>query len=267
MLNFIAFGSGSSGNCYLLYTPTDALMIDAGVGIRSLKKHLRAYGLQLEMVNNILVTHDHADHIKAVGIVSRDAGAPVYSTKLVHRGIVDNYCVRQKVPEDMVRLVEKGVPFDAGEFHVEPFAVPHDSTDCVGYEIHCQDITFTIITDAGHLTDEMLLRIERANYLVIEANHDPQMLQRGPYPQYLKDRIAGPRGHLPNDECARALAEHATPALRHVWLCHLSEENNHPELARITVSQILRDHGIIAGKDFKLDVLKRKTPSEVYQLA
>ena len=108
--------------------------------------------------------------------------------------------------------------------------------------------------------------IARANYLVIEANHSEQMLLGGPYPQHLKERILGPNGHLSNKACGEALAENATNRLRHVWLCHLSEENNHPELARKTVEEILQQKGLHAGTDFKLDVLKRKSPSEIYEL-
>lgn len=266
MLKFISFGSGSSGNCYLLFTETDALLIDVGVGIRVLKKHFRNYGLKLECVHNVLVTHDHADHVKSVGSVSRDFHLPVYTTQKVHKGIEHNYCVRQKISPDMVHIIEKDQSFDVGEFHVTAFGVPHDSSDNVGYKVECGGVVFCLMTDIGHLTDELLQNIGQANYLVIEANHDKEMLQQGPYPQYLKERIAGPNGHLSNLECAQALAENATDKLHHVWLCHLSEDNNHPELARKTIEQVLRSYGIVSGKDFDLDVLRRKTPSEIYEL-
>lgn len=266
MLNFISFGSGSSGNCYYLYTETDSLMIDVGVGIRTLKKHFHNYGLRLEEVHHLLVTHDHADHVKSVGSLSTDYHLPVYSTRKVHAGIERNYCVRKKIEPGRVKVIEKNVTFTLGEFTVTPFGVPHDSTDNVGYFVECGDVAFCLITDCGHITDEMHDFIGRANYLVIEANHSVQMLQQGNYPQYLKERILGPTGHLSNDDCAQALADYATSALRHVWLCHLSEENNHPELARKTVEQLLRSYGIVVGKDFQLEVLKRKTPSEIYKL-
>lgn len=266
MLRFISFGSGSSGNCYYLSTGTDTILIDVGVGVRTLKKYFHSYGLRFEDINHILVTHDHADHVKAVGCLSSEYSIPVYATHKVHTGILRNYCVRKKVSPEQVRIIEKNIPFTIGSFHVTPFNVPHDSSDNVGYEVRCGDVTFCLITDVGHITDEMHDIIGRANYLVIEANHSIEMLQQGPYPQYLKDRILGPNGHLCNDACGEALANYATPALKHVWLCHLSEENNHPELARKTVEQILRNHGIVAGKDFLLEVLKRKTPSEVYDL-
>ena len=266
MLRFISFGSGSSGNCYFLYTDTDSILIDVGVGLRTLKKHFHNYGLRFEDVHHILITHDHAGHVKSVGSISNDYNLPVYTTRKVHQGIERNYCVRKKIAPNFVHVIEKNVSFQLGEFRITPFGVPHDSTDNVGYFVEYGDVNFCLITDVGHITDEMHDYISRSNYLVLEANHSEEMLQQGPYPQYLKDRILGPNGHLSNDECAEALAEFATPALRHVWLCHLSEENNHPELARKTVEQILRSKGIIAGKDFELEVLKRKTPSEIYKL-
>ena len=266
MFNFISFGSGSSGNCYYLYTEKQGLMIDVGVGIRSLKKAFHDYGLHMTNIRDVLLTHDHADHVKSVGSLSHDLQIPVFSTRKVHAGVTHNYCVRHKIDFKNVRYIEKDIPFTLGDFCITPFEVPHDSTDNVGYMITCDDLNFCIITDIGHVTDTIKSYVQKANYLVIEANHDMEMLLGGPYPQYLKTRISGPYGHLCNHDCGLTIAENATPGLRHVWLCHLSEENNHPELARITVEQVLRQYGIIAGKDFQLEILKRKTPSGVFQL-
>lgn len=266
MLKFISFGSGSSGNCYYLYTDEEALLVDAGVGIRTLKKHFHDYGLQMESIRNILITHDHADHVKSVGGLAQKYGVPVYTTREVHAGIYKNWCVRKKIPMDQQRSLEKGTTYSIGSFLVTPFTVPHDSTDCVGYRIEHDGVVFTIITDCGHITEEMPAIIGSTDYLVLEANYDPEMLDGGPYPEYLRNRIKSERGHLSNIACGNALAEHATPRLKHVWLCHLSEENNHPELARKTIEAILRSYGIVPGKDFQLDVLKRKIPSEPFVL-
>jgi len=266
MFNFISFGSGSSGNCYLLYTKTDALMIDAGIGTRMLKKRFNDYGLNMSDVHNIIVTHDHADHVKAVGCISHEYNLPVYATAKVHKGIKQNYCVRHKIATPFIRTIEKGHTERIGEFSVTPFAVPHDSADNVGYRIEHEGVIFCIITDAGEITDEIKSYIRQANYLVIEANHDEQMLMAGTYPQHLKTRILSPSGHLSNKSCGEVLAECATGKLHIVWLCHLSEENNHPELARITVEEKLTQAGIKVGTDMKLIVLKRKTPSEIYEL-
>ena len=266
MLKFMSIGSGSSGNCYYLQTADDALLIDVGVGVRTLKKHMHEAGLSLKNVKKIMITHDHADHIKSVGVVSTEYNIPVYATKEVHAGIVRNYCVQKKVADDNVKYIEKDVPITLGEFRITPFAVPHDSSGNVGYRIEAGGVTFCLMTDVGHVTEEMQQYIGEANYLVLEANYDKEMLQNGPYPQHLKVRIEGPTGHLSNRDCGEAIANYATAELKHVWLCHLSEENNHPVLALKTVEQTLRSYGIIAGKDFIVEDLKRKLPSQLYEL-
>ena len=266
MLRFISFGSGSSGNCYYLGTATDGLMIDIGIGIRTLKKYCKDYGIQLQSVKHLLITHDHADHIKSVGSFSYEYHVPVYATKAVHNGIDHNYCIQRKVADEMKQYIEVGQPFTVGDFQVRPFAVPHDASENVGYEIQAEGVTLVLVTDVGSVTEDVKDAISRANYLIIEANHDVEMVQNGPYPAYLKKRILSPTGHLSNAECGKTIAENMTEALRHVWLCHLSEENNHPELARKTVEAILRDYGIVLGKDVELEVLRRQLPTGVFEL-
>lgn len=266
MLRFISFGSGSSGNCYYLSTDTDALIIDVGVGLRSLKKHCREYGVSLQNVHHILITHDHADHIKSAGSLSHEFSLPVYATKEVHDGIDRNYCVQRKIADNRKFFVSKGDTIRLGDFAVTPFDVPHDSSDNVGFFIEADQQAFCIITDAGTVTPEMSGYIGRANHLVIEANHDVEMLNQGPYPQYLKERIMSDNGHLSNTACGNAVADNMSEKLENVWLCHLSEENNHPELARKTVEAILRSHGIIPGVDIHLEVLRRTLPTGVFDL-
>ena len=266
MMKFISFGSGSSGNCYLLTTPNDALLIDLGVGLRGLKKDFREYGFSLSSVHHVLITHDHADHIKSVGSFSHDYQIPVYATREVHVGINRNYCITQKISADLARVIEKGKTQQIGDFSVTAFGVPHDSSDNVGYFIEAEGTNFCVMTDVGTVTDEMKEYIRRARHLVIEANHDEEMVMSGPYPQFLKTRILSQTGHLSNRNCALALIENMSEDLQNVWLCHLSEENNHPELARKTVESLLRDYGIIAGVDLQLEVLKRNSPTGVFEL-
>lgn len=266
MIEFLCLGSGSSGNSYLIKSAETSILIDAGLGIRSLKKSLKEYGFSLDNLDAVLITHDHADHIKAVGHLANDHNKPIYATELVHMGINRNYSITSKLTAAHQHLLNKGHQTTIGDLNITPFEVCHDSTDCVGYQIEHQDTTLCIITDCGHITEPVAQAIMVANYLVIEANHEESMLASGPYPAYLKGRILSPQGHLSNHQCAQALVEHATPRLKQVWLCHLSEENNHPELAKKTIAQILRENGIIAGKDFLLEVLKRKTPSGPFAL-
>ena len=266
MLKFICLGSGSSGNSYFLFSENYGILIDAGIGIRAFKKHFHTYGLSLSQIKAVLVTHDHADHVKAVGSLSGELGLPVYAAALVHDGIRRNYCVAPKLKEENVRVIEKGATFSLGGFDITSFGVPHDSTDNVGYSVQCGDVNFCLITDAGHVTEEFGPFISKANYLVLEANHDEDMLMMGPYPAYLKGRIRGGYGHLSNKSAGQLLADHCTERLRHVWLCHISEENNHPELARKTVDACLAAAGVVVGKDVELEVLKRRIPSQIYDL-
>lgn len=265
-VRFLSLGSGSSGNCYYLATNTCGILIDAGIGIRNIKKIFKDYALDLNSICAVLVTHDHADHIKAVGHLAKKHNIPIYSTQEIHRGISRSYCMTEKLDAIHTRFIHKEESFYIGDFCVTCFEVPHDGTDNVGYCISIGDKVFTFITDIGHITETAAQYIQRSNYLILEANYDDTMLQMGPYPPYLKARIAGPNGHMSNNEMARYLASHYPACLKRLWLCHLSKDNNHPELAYKTVEAALKEKGITAGKDVQVVPLKRTTPSELYCL-
>lgn len=263
-IQFISLASGSSGNCYYLGTDTYGILIDAGIPAKKIKQSLKDVGIGFERIIAVFVTHDHADHIKSLGTLGERCNIPIYATRETHVGINRNYCTTQKLVSCM-RYVEKDTPLLFRDFVITPFEVPHDATDTVGYFIQIFGSSFCFVTDLGHITESASQYIDRANYLIVEANYDEEMLANGPYPPYLKERIAGPNGHLCNTETANYLAEHLSPLTSHVWLCHLSQENNHPELAYKTVEYTLRNVGIVAGKDFYLAALKRTTPSELFE--
>lgn len=266
MLNFISFGSGSCGNCYYIFTEQYGLLIDAGIGIRKIKKYFNDYGFSFNNVGCILVTHDHADHVKAVGVVSTTYNIPVYATERVHEGIKRNYCVRKKIDNHNIKYIDTGKDFSLGDFTISTFHVPHDSLDNIGFKIKHGDITFCLMTDIGHVTEEMEHIISDADYLVIEANYDEEMLWAGAYPEYLKRRVSGGMGHLSNKKCVQAIINNATARLRKIWLCHLSQENNHPELARKTVELDMQETGIDYLSTIPIEVLKRNVPSKIYEL-
>ena len=266
MFNFISFGSGSSGNCYYFQSEQGAIIVDVGIGIRKLKKYFREKGLSLSSVRAIFVTHDHADHVKAVGVLGNEFRIPVYATKAVHQGMLKNYGMPTKINQEYVRYLDLQESVIGDGFKITSFQVPHDSAENVGYEIVCDGIHFCLITDAGVVTEEMKKYIKAADYLVLEANYDLEMLKTGPYPQYLKTRILSSKGHLCNDDAARVLAENGFEHLKHVWLCHLSEENNSPELVRNKIEAHLLEFGYKEGEDYLLTVLKRKIPSKCYEL-
>lgn len=261
MLTFLSLGSGSCGNCYYIATERDAIVVDCGVSIRRFKKNLIEYGMKASKIRGILITHDHADHIKAAGKISNEINVPVYATPLVHEGMDRNYQASVKVQVDNRMMVEKDETFEVGEFKVTAFSLPHDASENVGYFIEVEDYKFTIMTDVGDITDNVKKYIQESTHLILEANYDEEMLSQGRYPQILKDRIASGHGHLSNDKTAQALATNLREGIKYVWLCHLSEENNHPELARKTIETTLRNYGIIAGVDFNFEVLRRKIPT------
>lgn len=266
MTDFICFGSGSSGNCYYLRCDNFGLVIDLGIGIRSFKKYFRDYGLPQAQIGGILVTHDHTDHVKSVGTLSNEFHLPVYSSKEVHAGMQRNYFMTRKIGRDEVRRLAPGDTVQAGPFTVTIFPVPHDSAGNNGYFIESPDASLCLITDAGHVTDDMRAYISRARYVVLESNYDEAMLEHGPYPRYLKRRISGDAGHLSNAMCAATLAQCLSAEARYVWLCHLSEENNHPELARKTVVSALVEAGFDVDGALHVEALKRTVPSPLYTL-
>lgn len=264
-IKFISLASGSSGNCYFLGTDTYGILIDAGIGIRTIKKTLKELNIGLDIIRAVFVTHDHADHIKAVGHLGEKYGIPIYSTPEVHKGINKSYCITEKLTDNCIRHLQKEQPFQLEDLTITPFEVPHDGTDNVGYCIEADGKVFSFLTDLGHITPTAASYICKANYLILEANYDEEMLKMGPYPAYLKKRIAGANGHMSNRDTAEFLAENIHEGLKYIWLCHLSKDNNHPELACKTVELLLRSKGIAVGKEVQLIALKRSMPSEVYE--
>lgn len=262
-LKFICLASGSSGNCFYIGTDDYGLLIDAGIPVRTIKGTLKDVGISFESIMGVFVTHDHADHIKSLGTLGEKYNIPIYATRATHVGINKNYCMTQKLVSCM-HYVEKEEPLKFRDFTITPFEVPHDGNDNVGYLIKLGEKRFCFITDLGHITDTVAAYIAQANYLIIEANYDEEMLAQGPYPKYLQERISGPNGHLSNKTTAKFLATNITEDLKYIWLCHLSRENNHPELAYKTVEWELRGVGVIPGKDLYLAALKRTTPSDLF---
>lgn len=262
-VKFISLASGSSGNCYYLGTETYGILIDAGIGIRTIKRTLKDFNIALETIKAVFVTHDHADHIKAVGHLGEKMNIPIYTTSLIHSGINKSYCMTEKL-RTSAHFLEKEQPMQLNDFIIESFEVPHDGTDNVGYCIEIAGKIFSFLTDLGEITETAAKYISKAHYLILEANYDEEMLKMGPYPKHLKDRILSSTGHMSNNDTADFLAENIQEHLQHIWLCHLSKDNNHPELAYKTIEWKLKSKGILVGKDVQLTALKRNTPSEVY---
>ncbi len=266
MVKFMCLASGSSGNCYYLGTEEGGLLIDVGIPLSDIQKALQTKKISLERgdIKAIIITHDHADHTRTVGILSSRYHLPVYSSKEVHRAIANCRYIHEDL-SPYRRYVSCKEAFELIGFKVHAFQVPHDSKNNFGYFFQKGAFGFTLATDIGEATEDIIHYCRQASYLVIEANYDEDMLFSGNYPNFLKKRVASPRGHLSNRESAELLARVYHLDLKKVWLCHLSKENNHPELCLKTISSRLFMEGIRVGKDIIIETLKRHTPSELYQ--
>ena len=265
VLKFLSLASGSSGNCYYLGTDEYGILLDAGIGMRAIKKILKENGIALEKIMAVFITHDHADHIKSVGSLGEKYGIPVYATELVHQGIDNSRYIDEKLRTSR-RILEKEETVYIRDFKITAFDVPHDASDCVGYLIAYRHHKLVLATDVGCITEKVAEYIRIANHLAIEANYDREMLLRGNYPNFLKQRIMNGNGHLCNSETAEFLASNFDLHLKNIWLCHLSKDNNHPELAYKTVEMAMNQYGIRIGKDVNVFALKRSFPSEIFVL-
>lgn len=267
MLNFICFGSGSSGNCYYFNVLGHGILVDLGISLRTLRKYFSDYGLSMAQIEAVLVTHDHADHVRYVGAFSKEFHVPVYALPGVFMGMDRNRFMRKKVPADLRRTLEYEKVVEIGPFSITPFAVPHDSAANSGFCLQVGDRRFCLMTDVGHITETLRRYLRDAHYVVVEANYDNVMLETGPYPYYLKRRIQSPNGHLDNVACGNLLAEELSSEARRVWLCHLSEENNHPDKALQTVKERMSVIGRPrVGENYLIEPLQRKHPSPLYSL-
>lgn len=263
MVKFLSLSSGSNGNCYYIGNEETALLIDAGIGPRTIKKRLAEKGLSLDKVQLILVTHDHIDHVKSLGTLADRFHIPIYATHILYTAMLNFRYVGPKIKGD-VKFTEPDVCYTFKGIEFTPFIVPHDATQTVGYFINFYGSKFTFLTDTGAITDDILKYGKMASALVIEANYDMEMLKKGPYPVQLKKRISQGHGHLSNNQSAEAIKRIFSGNLTHIFLCHLSEHNNTPEIAYNTISDVLIGLGVKPGRDLTLYCLPRRTSSDLF---
>ena len=248
-MRFISFGSGSSGNCAYVGTETQGVLIDAGVDGDKVFKALADNGITPEMVKGVLLIHDHGDHVRyAYQIARHNKHIHIYCTPRVLNGIFRRHSISRRLKE-VHESIFKEIPFSLAGMQFTAFEVSHDGTDNAGFYITNGRHHMVVATDLGCISDRADFYMRQANYLMIEANYDETMLTTGPYPEYLKARIRNDNGHLNNEVTASYLAGILTPNLRQIFLCHLSHENNTPEIALRAVEQALLSTGITAVGD------------------
>ena len=244
-VKFFSLSSGSCGNCYFLSLEEDGqhvagVMIDAGISLRRMKKELALKGYDFDSFSAILVTHDHLDHIRHLGSYCKHLKKPVYATPTLHRALSCHTFTADWIGGCSRELGNDGwntiVP---DRIFAKYFVVPHDATQTVGFALWVGSHKFVIMTDIGEMTEEALAYARNAETVVIESNYDMGMLLTGSYQYELKMRICKGCGHLCNDKCAEAIRQFCNPGLKHLFLCHLSENNNTPELAYKASSEAL----------------------------
>ena len=227
---FCSFASGSSGNCYYVGKQDEGVLVDAGISTQQILAGLRKNDLRIGDIKAILITHDHIDHVKGLEILTKHTPIPIYAHSDCLQGLTEGNATK-RVDPGLFQEIEPLQPFEVCGISIEAFPVMHDGRGAVGYHFNFEGHTLTIATDIGMLDKVVKEQIRRADNLVIEANYDVEMLEKGSYPYILKQRIAGPFGHLSNDESAKFVAEIYRPEMKNIMLCHLSENNNSPERA------------------------------------
>ena len=261
-ITFMSLSSSSCGNCFYLECGGCAILIDVGVGIRSVERWLAEREIDIRYVPAILLTHDHTDHVKSAGSLSKKYAIPVYVTEDTYEAILNIPSISTKPTADSVRYIAKGEPCVLGCFTIEAFALPHDAYDTVGYSISVGDKTFVFLTDLGYLPSSVERYVIEATHLIIESNYDEDMLADSIYPPSVQARISSDNGHLSNIQAARYIVDLYHPELERVWLCHLSKDSNTPQCALSATHQALCRIG--AQNCVEVVALPRKEPSGIY---
>jgi phosphoribosyl 1,2-cyclic phosphodiesterase len=247
-LSLTILGSGSSGNATLVSDGETNILLDVGLSGRETTRRLEECGLTPERISAIVVSHEHVDHTRGVAPFSKDLSIPVFisDAALAASGMVLDAARHQRV--------RAGVPFEVHGIVFAPFSVPHDAADPVGFTIERHGIKAAVVVDLGYVSNLVIERLRGCDCIVLESNHDLQMLRVGPYPWALKQRVMSRRGHLSNDSVASYLANDFDGCARHVVLAHLSKKNNLPELALESARRALEERAWLLSNQTRLEL-------------
>lgn len=257
-MRFSVLASGSTGNAIFVETEDHSFLVDAGLSGKQMEALFQKIDRDMGKLSGILVTHEHSDHIKGVGILARKYKLPIYANEKTWNamdGLIGQVPVEQKFTFSMETVKS------FGSLDIESFGVSHDAADPMFYVFHHSGKKLVLITDTGYVSDRMKGLISNADAYVFESNHDVQMLRMGRYPWSIKRRILSDVGHVSNEDAAIAMSEVAGDRTKRFYLAHLSQDNNIKELARMSVSQTLESRGIIVGEQFELYDTDPKTPT------
>lgn len=262
MFNFCSLYSGSSGNSLLVQTENTKLLIDAGESAKKITEALSLLEIDVSQLDGILVTHEHSDHVKGLGTLSKKYNIPVYANAKTWDAMPEQ---NAKVLETNHKCFHVSETFEIGDLKIFPFAIPHDAANPCGFNIFNQNKKISVATDIGHMTSQIIHKLEDSSFILLEANYDPNILKCSKYPYSLKERIAGPNGHLANSDAGKTVSYLMKSGLNKVMLGHLSKENNFPELAYKTVVNELIENKCDENC-IRINVATRFSPSPIIDL-
>ena len=262
-MNLCSIASGSSGNCIFVSSDSTSILIDAGISGKRTEQGLNEIGYTLKDLDGIFITHEHADHIKGLGVLARKLGVPLYMTDKTREAVMKTENIG-KIPEELFRSVAPDRVTHIGDLEIHPFRIPHDAADPVGCRVQCGKQSLAVATDMGEFNASIIEHLRDLDVLLLEANHDVHMLEAGIYPYYLKQRILSSRGHLSNEDAGHLLCEVLHDDIRQILLGHLSRENNYPALAYETVcAEITMGDNPWKAKDFNIGIARRDMTGEL----
>lgn len=265
-MRMMSIASGSNGNCIYIGTDNTHILVDDGISRKKVLEGLSLLDLKPDDIDAILVTHEHDDHIRGLGVFLRDSVTPVYSTARTCNYIEHNAALG-RLPEGIYHSITPGSSFRIKELEINSVSVHHDALDPVAYVVSDGRKKAGVITDLGEYDDSIINAFTGLDTMLIESNHDINMLMTGKYPYRLKQRILGKYGHLSNEACGRLLSTLLNNRIEHVFLGHLSHENNFPDLAYETVRmEINLADNEYRANDFDIKVAKRGEPSDIINI-
>lgn len=241
MIGFCPLASGSKGNALYFGTGKIKLLLDAGLSARAIKERLESINVGIEEIDAIVVTHDHGDHIRGLSVLAYRLGIPVVANHATAKGILNAF-PDKGMPK--FKIFTTGEPFTLGDVELTPFSIPHDTEDPVAFTFQHENKKLGVCTDLGFASTLVKKHLMHCDHLVVEANHDPDLVHKSLRPPVYKQRVLGRSGHLSNEACSHLLADIAHPKLQSVHLAHLSSECNTPELAKESIFSFLETRGM-----------------------
>ncbi len=265
-MRFMTIASGSSGNCTYIGTEKTNILLDVGVSMKNIDIAFSDIGMSLSDLDAIFITHEHIDHIKGLGVVLRKYHIPVYATGGTVRGISECKSLRE-FDFSLLKSIRNDQSVTIGDLTVNAKSISHDAYDPVCYTFVSEGKKLSYATDLGYYDEDIISFLMDADALIIEANHDIRMLEVGPYPYILKQRILGDKGHICNEASGELVSRLLNEHVKHISLAHLSDKNNYPDLALETVRQAIHENPLSNGeKDFGLCVAPRYVAGQLVEL-